>query len=120
MKNSVKHIIIDPHEGIFLGTLKNHETSFMDRAPDDNRLLALFSTNNIMDITKAVAFPDKEDAYKYMFQYIKKSYPQAFVAAIKDDSLGPYVDTVAIVKAGFGEYAWDMIDALPMPSQLDH
>jgi len=52
--------------------------------------------------------------------HISKRCPLAFVGVVEDDSLGPYVDTVSIVKSGYGDYAWDMIDALPMPSQMDH
>lgn len=120
MKNK-KHIIIDPKEGIFLGTMKNHpHEEFASRDPDDKRLIALFSSNNLLDITKAVAFKDKYDAAKYMSIYIKPQYPDSFVAEIEDNKSGMYVDTIDIVKSGYGDYAWEMIDALPMPSQLDH
>lgn len=120
MKNK-KHIIIDPREGIFLGTMKNNQkVEFVNRDPGDKRLIALFSSNNLLDITKAIAFVDKSDAVQYMSSYIKPQYPDAFIAVIDDNTEGVYVDTVDIVKSGYGNYAWDMIDALPMPSQLDH
>jgi hypothetical protein len=32
----------------------------------------------------------------------------------------PYVDVIDIVKSGYGEFAWDLIDAMPMPSQYFH
>jgi hypothetical protein len=32
----------------------------------------------------------------------------------------PYVDAVDILKAGYGRYIEDMLDALPMPSQELH
>ena len=53
MRNELvdKYIIIDPEEGIFLGTAKNEDMMFVDRHPKDNRLVALFSCNNVMDIT---------------------------------------------------------------------
>jgi len=115
-----KFIIIDPKDGIFLGTAKNEDMSFMERDPRDGRLVALFSTNNMLDITKAVGFFDKEDAEQYYRIYLQRRCPNAFIATIQDDTEGPFADVVNIVKSGFGEYAWDMIDALPMASQVDH
>jgi hypothetical protein len=115
-----KYIIIDPEEGIFLGTAKNDDMSFMDRSPSDPRLVALFSTNNVLDITKAVGFFDREDAEEYARIYLKRRCANCFVAEISDDTKGPYADVVNIVKSGYGKYAWDMIDALPMQSQVDH
>ena len=117
---SKKYIIIDPEEGIFLGTAKQEDIEFLPQHPHDGRLIALFSRNNLLDITKAVGFLNIEDAEKYMRIHIRKRCPLAFVGVVEDDSLGPYVDTVSIVKSGYGDYAWDMIDALPMPSQMDH
>ncbi len=115
-----KYIIIDPDEGIFLGTAKNDDMSFMDRSPSDPRLVALFSTHNVLDITKAVGFLDKTDAEEYARVYLKRRCPNSFVAEIDDDTVGPYADVINIVKSGYGKYAWDMIDALPMQSQVDH
>tara|TARA_B110000259_G_scaffold164981_1_gene191468 strand:+ start:3036 stop:3398 length:363 start_codon:yes stop_codon:yes gene_type:complete len=120
MKINLKYIIIDPVEGIFLGTAKNEDLNFMEVDPSDKRLVALFSNNNILDITKAITFHNKEDAYRYLYMYIQRKYPDAFVGPIEDESDTAYVDTIAIVKAGYGEYAWDMIDALPMQSELVH
>jgi hypothetical protein len=120
MQNNRKYIIIDPQDGIFLGTAKNEDVNFMDAKVDDRRLIALFSINNMLGITKAVGFFKKSDAYYYMDVYIKERYPEAFVAEVHDELEGPYVDTISIVKSGYGEYAWDMIDEIPYPSQLVH
>ena len=117
----MKYIIVHPTEGIFLGTTKNRGLDIPDMDPHDKRLIALFSSNNIFDITKAVGFFSKEDASEYMRIYIAKKFPDCFVAGIDDnDPKTPYVDVIDIVKSGYGQYAWDMIDAMPMPSQMDH
>jgi hypothetical protein len=116
----MKYIIIDPEEGIFLGTAKHEDMQFLPRHPNDGRLIAMFSRNNLLDITKAVGFFNMEDAERYLKIYISKRCPYAFIGSVEDDTPGPYVDTIDIVKSGYGEYAWDMIDALPMPSQMDH
>jgi|TARA_B110000967_G_scaffold175679_1_gene188598 hypothetical protein len=120
MKSNVKYIIIDPVEGVFLGTAKNEDVNFMDGDTNDNRLIAMFSENNMLDATKAVGFWDEREAKNYIRAYLRKRCPEAYVVPIKDDTFGPYVDTVSIVKAGYGEHVWEMIDALPMISQLDH
>jgi len=39
---SKKYIIIDPEEGIFLGTAKQEDIEFLPQHPHDGRLIALF------------------------------------------------------------------------------
>lgn len=115
-----KYIIIDDDEGIFLGTAKNDEVELFD-VPPGTKIVALFSSHNILDITKAVGFFTEEDAHSYIARYLKRFTPNCYVVPVEaDDDDSPYVDTIDIVKAGYGEHAWDMIDALPMPSQYFH
>lgn len=119
----MKYIIVHPTEGIFLGTTKNHGLDIESQSGEsrDARLIALFSSNNIFDITKAVGFFTEQDALEYRKLYIGKRFPDSFVVGIDDaDNSTPYVDVIDIVKSGYGQYAWDMIDALPTPSQLLH
>ena len=79
------------------------------------------SGNNIFDLTKAVAFFHEEDAHTYLNTYISRRCPTAFVAPIRTEKdMTPYVDAVDILKAGYGRYIEDMLDALPMPSQELH
>ena len=116
-----KHIIIDNDEGIFLGTAKNHDLEFAYRTAGDSRLVALFSHNNVLDITKAVGFRSKKDAEDYMRLYIWKKFPNAFTVVIEDPKEDTaYVDVIQIVKAGYGHHAWDMIDAIPMDNRSIH
>lgn len=117
----MKYIIIDPEEGVFLGTTGRNEIIDKHNIPDDARVIALFSSHNVFDLTKAAAFHSKSDAYRYMHHYIKKRCPDAFVAEIKSDKeYSPYAHVIEIVKAGYGEYVADMIDALPMDNQTIH
>lgn len=123
----MKFMILDPDEGIFLGTTREEphsmfgaELSKADRQSGNARI-ALFSSHNIFDITKAVAFLTEEDATKYMNTYIKRRCPKAQVVPVFSDNTNePYVDVIDIVKSGYGEHAWDLIDAMPMPSQYFH
>lgn len=115
-----KHIIIDSEAGIFLGTAKNDEVEYFD-VPPGTKIVALFSSNNILDITKAVGFFTKDEAEDYLNVYLKRFARTAFIVPIYDcDDKSPYVDIIDIVKAGYGEHAWDMIDAMPMPNQYFH
>jgi len=115
-----KYIIIDPESGIFLGTAKNDELELLD-VPPGTKIVALFSSNNVFEITKAVAFFTKEDAEEYINIYIKRRCPYAFVGEIESsDDESNYVDIVDIVKAGYGDHAWDMIDYLPLISDSLH
>lgn len=116
-----KFVIIDPEDGVFLGTTgANEVTPYID-IPREAKIIALFSGNNVFDLTKAVAFFHEEDARSYYKSYLRGRYPDAFIAEVetsKNDT--PYVDTIEILKAGYGSYIGDMIDALPMPSQELH
>lgn len=115
-----KYIIIDPEDGIFLGTTgRDTAEAFID-IPRSARVIALFSGNNIFDLTKAAAFYSEKDADDYMRAYIKRPSSGAFVAEVKSESKDPYVDVVDIIKSGYGEYVEDMIDAMPMLSQHVH
>lgn len=116
----MKYIIIDPDEGIFLGTAKNEELDNIRGVPPGVRILALFSSHNIFDITKAVSFKTKTEALHYLQTYIRHGCPKAFVAAIDASDNNEFVDVIDIVKAGYGEYATDMIDAIPMHNKQIH
>jgi hypothetical protein len=116
----MKYIIIHPTEGIFLGTTKNHGLD-VEGEIQSPRILALFSSNNIFDIVKAVGFFTEKDALEYRKLYIGRRFPESFVAGIQDDDdNNPYVDVIDIVKSGYGEYAWGMIDALPTVTDSLH
>lgn len=116
-----KYIIIDPEDGIFLGTTGRKEVSGYRDLPPQADIIALFSSDNIFDLTKAAAFPNKDDAERYMNTYILRRSPKAFVAEVNAaDKNSPFVDLVDIIKSGYGDYTGDMIDAIPMTNQLYH
>lgn len=116
-----KFVIIDPEDGVFLGTTPRDEIPEYLNVPEDARVVALFSSNNIFDLTKAVAFFQKEDASRYLSTYISRRCPQAFIAPVEtNDKESSYVDVIDLLKSGYGTYLEDMIDAIPMPSQATH
>jgi len=116
-----KFVIIDPEDGVFLGTTGRNEIPPYVDIPQEAKIVALFSGNNIFDLTKAVAFFHEYDAHTYLRTYISRRCPNAFVAPIETSKNDiPYVDAIEILKAGYGSHVEDMIDALPMPSQELH
>lgn len=121
MKTSVKkYIIIDPDDGIFLGTTGRDTAEAYIDVPRGARVIALFSNNNIFDLTKAAAFFTEKDAIEYMHAYIKRPHSKVFVAEVETSDKTPYADVIDIIKSGYGEHTWDMVDAIPMLNQLYH
>lgn len=116
----MKYIIIDPEEGVFLGTAKNEELDNIRGVPPGVKILALFSSHNVFDITKAASFNSKTEALDYLHTYIKRGCPRAFVARIDAPSSHDFVDVVDIIKAGYGEYTREMVDAIPMNNREIH
>jgi len=105
----MRYIIIDPKDGVFLGTAQIPETG-------DYRML--FSANNIYEITKSTAWTSREDAEHYMQKYVKKFCPFSYVVEI--DCNEDFADVVDIVKSGYGEFTHDMLDFMPLYSELIH
>lgn len=105
----MRYIILDPEEGIFLGTKSD---------PERRGVGMLFSAHNLFEMRKAASWDNREDAESYMYTHIKRWCPQAFVGRIESDD--HYVDVIDIVKSGFGDFAVDLIHTLPMPSDEIH
>lgn len=103
----MRYIIIDPEEGIFLGTVRNHQ-----------KVMNLFSKENIFEIGKACSWASKEAAYEYKNNYMKPFLKDAFVAEV--DSESQYVSIIDILKSGHSKYTYEMINALPMNNTTIH
>ncbi len=109
--NEVRFIVIDPDEGIFLGTRKDEEMGGVGM---------LFSSHNFLYITRATCWKTRAEATTYLHKHIKRHLRFAFIAEIDSTSDDNYVSIGDICKSGFADYATDMIDALYMPSELVH
>ena len=107
----MRYIIIDPDEGIFLGTKRDEEMGGMGM---------LFSAHNFLSITRATCWKTRQEATSYMYRHIKRHMEHCFVAEIDSDTEEPFVSIPDICRSGFGGYAWDMIDVMPTPSQELH
>lgn len=107
----MRYIIIDPHEGVFLGT-------HSDPMPNGFRVMILFSRNNVFEITKAICWKTEREALRYYNTYLKEGFPEAFVATIETDK--EYVDVIELVKSGYNQFTHEMVDALPMNNTSIH
>jgi hypothetical protein len=110
----MRYIIIDPEDGVFLGTHGNP-------TPGGVRIIPLFSKQNLFEITKAASWSTKDEASAYLNRYLRYDCPKAFVAEINFvNSKQDFVDVIQIVKSGYGRYAEEMIDAIPMDNRTVH
>lgn len=107
----MRYIIIDPDEGIFLGTRKDEEMGGMGM---------LFSSHNFLYITRATCWKTKEEATAYLYKHIKRHLKFSFVAEVDSDSTSQFVDVGDICRSGHADFATEMIDALYMPSEAVH
>ena len=107
----MRYIIIDPYEGVFLGTKS-------EPARGGVKMMVLFSKNNYFDITKAVCWKSIHDAEEYLTKFIGTGFPEAFIGEVPVDT--DYVDVVDLVKAGYGDYSIEMFEALPMENISIH
>lgn len=107
----MRYVIIDPEEGVFLGT---HSTP----VANGYRVMVLFSRNNVFEITKAVCWKTEREAMRYLSTYIKEGFPKAFVVSIDTDK--EYVDVVQLIKSGYNRFTQEMMDAMPMDNTSIH
>lgn len=111
----MRYIIIDPVEGVFLGTNGTPMPSQMVK------VVPLFSKENMFEITKAASFPTKHEANTYLEKYLRSGWPKSFIAPVESkDSKSDFVDVIDIIKAGYGKYAEGMVEAMPMDNRSIH
>lgn len=103
MKN--RTIAIDPKKGIFLGAVAG---------------FAVFSKTDPIGIPKAYGFDSSEDA-KTFFQNVLPSIANNMIfPEILSTSSDGYVSCIDIIKSGYEQYTYSMIDYLDMTSTEMH
>jgi hypothetical protein len=107
----MRYIIIDPHEGVFLGTKSEPHRNGV-------KVMVLFSRNNHFEITKAVCWKTIKEAEEYLTNFIGRGFPEAYVAEVNVKT--DFVDIIDLVKAGYGDHAIEMFEALPMENISIH
>lgn len=123
-----KYIIIEGKMGVFLGTYSLadlYNESEVDELEYDipehefNRSYAMFASDNPLSIPVALSFDNLNEAEGY----IKDAF-----SGVKDLKLMPvpiktnnhYADVVDIIKSGYGDFTFDMMDGLPEVSDQIH
>jgi hypothetical protein len=124
-----RYIIIDESRGIFLGSystpISANEPELSDDeydVVDEYKLYALFASNNPFSVSCAPTFDSLKDANKYVTSYLSK--PDLFDIKIVDvltsNSNENYASIAEIIKAGYSDYTFDMMDSLLPESSLVH
>ena len=98
MKNP-RYIIIDQNRGVFLGTYTDEDVGKDSNTETTDKRYALFASNNPFYITKACSFESENMA-------------QSYIKALPIESDEEYPDVVDIIKSGYGDHIYDMLDGL--------
>lgn len=106
MEVFVRYIILDNKEGVFLGTHIDHTR---DIDMHDDSVYVLWSKDNVFGVTKAYTFTHQEDAKMFADTTLRRYRTK--VSPI--DTTAKYVDIVDLIKQGYGNYTYDMVDNLP-------
>ena len=104
-----RYIIIDENRGVFLGTYTEEDIG--KQSSDNSKNYALFACNNPFGVTKACSFSSEEKAIAYIQDvFPKRRWSTLSPKPVESDN--EYPDVVDIIKSGYSEYTYDMIDGL--------
>ena len=95
-------VVISEDLGVFLGTVGGY---------------AIFSKEDPIGISKAFGFASQEEAEAY-FDYMPKTKKQVFFIEI--ETTGKYATCVDLIRAGYGEYAKELLENMPVASEHYH
>lgn len=100
---STRYLLIHKEMGVFLGTYLKY---------------VLFANSDTDEVVKVYSFEDKESACKFAKIGTNMSEEQYFVAPIQADS--KYVHVVALIKAGYGDHVYNLMNNIEMVSYQVH
>lgn len=103
-----RYIIVDQNRGVFLGTYSDEDVG--DRSGSDKRY-ALFANNNPFYITKACSFKSLGMAQAYIEDVFPPKRWQS-LEPMPIDSDDEYPDVIDLIKSGYGDHIYDMLDGL--------
>lgn len=98
-----KYIVINKEKGVFLGAYSGY---------------AFFAKTDPVGIPKAFAFDTPDVAKLFIDTNMTRYANNTFYVPIETKSTYPSVSD--IIKAGYGDYTYNMMDYLPMPSEAIH
>lgn len=103
-----RYIIVDQQKGVFLGT---YTPADFGGDPSDKQTYALFASNNHFGLTQACSFRTAQSAESYIKDVFPKGkgfHLRAFPVATEHE----YPSVVDIIKSGYGDYTYDMVEGL--------
>ena len=100
---STRYLLINKEMGVFLGTYNK---------------FVLFAKNDAIDSVKAYSFKDEASARKFTSGGTDLSEEQYFIAPIEAND--KYVHVVDLIKAGYGDHVYNLINNIEMISHQVH
>lgn len=99
----MRYIIIEKSMGVFLGSYT---------------VFAIFAKNEKFGITKAVSFNTRKEAQAFIEAFLNKENTEFDVVEI--DSKDHLVRVEDIIRAGYGQYTYELLNNLSTPSESIH
>lgn len=100
---STRYLLINKEMGVFLGTHLKY---------------VFFAKNDAEDIVKAYSFKDEESVHKFVKISTNMNEEQYFVAPIKSDD--KHVHVIDLIKAGYGDHVYNLMNNIEMISHKVH
>ena len=100
---STRYLLIHKEMGVFLGT---------------HLKFVLFAKSDANEVVKAYSFSDEESARIFAMKGTDMSEEQYFIAPIQADS--KYVHVVDLIKAGYGDHVFNLMNNIEMVSYEVH
>jgi hypothetical protein len=99
----MRYIIINKHEGIFLGNSLN---------------IQIFSNSLVLPIIKAYSFANRTEASEYADFVAEQIQKQVVIKGIKTKE--KYIPIDVLIKSGYGKYTEKMLGFMPAISETIH
>ena len=130
-KTRTRYIIIDDSNGVFLGTYtmadfeEEIESNFLQEGEyiaqeDLDRSFALFAKDNPFSIHRACSFASVEEAQRFIKDSFGKTAKNLKLDAFPVETTTYYPDIVDLIKSGYSQHTFDMLDGIESPSKKMH
>lgn len=130
-KIKTRYVIIDDSNGVFLGTYTmadfadEIEENFLGPGErihheDLDRSFALFAKDNPFSIHRACSFETSEEARRFIKDNFGVNAKKLNLGAFPVETSTFYPDVVDLIKSGYSQHTFDMLDGLESPSKKIH
>jgi len=127
MPKRKKYILIDNNLGVFLGSYSMQDfiqpeeilEGRVDMLKKDTRSYALFASQNPFGITEADSFDSREEAEQFA-RDVFFDISGVRLSAVPVDTELEDPDLIDIIKAGYGDYTFDMLAGLETTNDTIH